>query len=153
MARQDYPTATTVARVIDRERRGVNWAKQSIQLVHENLLAAAGDIPDTPECRELRSAIYRALDRLRQARGALTTAYDLTTEALLVAQRNEPVPISNRRLLERYGGQRGENGATQVRNARKERERREAEYDERQRWQREMERKRFLGEGMRENED
>jgi hypothetical protein len=147
MSKQDYPTAVTLAQALSRERRGVNWAKESIQNVHENLLAAAKDIPDTPEYAEVRRAIYRALDRLRQARGALTTAYDQTTEALLTAERSTPVHLTNQRLLERYGGQRGDNGATQVRNARKEREKREAEYGEKERWKREMERKRFLGEG------
>lgn len=149
MSKHDYPSAVTVANALTRERRGANWAKQSIEIVHQNLQAAASDIPDTPEYADVRRAIYRALDRLRQARGALNTAYDATTEAMLLAERTEPIPISNRRLLERYDGQRGENGATLVRNARKERERREEQYDERQRWQREMERKRFLGEGMR----
>jgi hypothetical protein len=153
MTRRDYPHAVTIASALDRERRGVNWGKQGIEIAHQNLLAAAKDIPEGEEYAEVRRAVYRALDRIRQARGALTAAYDATVEALLVAERSTPVPISNRRLLERYDGQRGGNGATQVRNARKERERHENEYSERERWKREMERKRFLGEGMREDLD
>ena len=141
----DYPTAVTIAEALERERRGVNWGKQGVQIAHENLLLAAKDIPDTPEFSEVRRAVYRALDRLRQARGALSAASDATTEAMLLSQRSEPIHLTSDRLLERYGSQRGENGATMVRNARKERERREAEYGERERWKREMERKRFLG--------
>jgi hypothetical protein len=153
MIRRDYPSAVTVTSALDRERHGISWGEQGVEIAHQNLLIAANDIPDTPEFAEVRRAIYRALDRIRQARGALTAAYDATAEAMLIAQRSEPVPISNRRLLERYGGQRGANGATMVRKARKERERREEEYSERERWKREMERKRFLGEGMREDLD
>jgi hypothetical protein len=153
MGQHDYPHAPTIERALKNERRGVNWGKQGIELAHQNLLAAAKDIPDTPENADVRRSVYRALDRMRQARGALTAAYDAMTEAMLVAERSEPIAITNRRLLERYGGRRGENGATQVRNARKERERREAEYGEWERRKREEERKRFLGEGMREDLD
>lgn len=153
MTRRDYPSAVTVANALERERHGINWGKQGVEIAHQNLLVAANDIPDTPEYAEVRRAVYRALDRIRQARGALTAAYDATAEAMLIAQRSEAVLISNRRLLERYGGQRGGNGATMVRNARKERERREAEYGERERRRREEERQRFLGEGRQEDLD
>jgi hypothetical protein len=153
MSKHDYPTAVTVAHALKTERRGVTWSKEAIELANQNLLAAAKDIPDTPEYADVRRAVYRALDRLRQARGALTTAHDAVTEALMIAGRCEPAYVTSDRLLERYGGQRGANGATQVRNARKERERREAEYSERERWKQEMERQRFLGEGMREGLD
>lgn len=146
MSKHDYPTAATIASTLERERRGVNWGKQGVEIAHQNLLLAAKDIPDTPECAEVRRAVYRALDRLRQARGALTAAYDATIEAMLIAQRSEPVYIRNQRLNERYTSG-GRNGADMVRKARKERERREAQYSERERWKREMERKRFLGEG------
>jgi hypothetical protein len=127
MTRHDYPSATTIAKALTRERRGMHWGKEGIEIAHQNLLAAAKDIPEGEEYAEVRRAVYRALDRIRQARGALTAAYDATVEAMLVAERSEPVLLTNRRLLERYGGQRGENGATMVRNARKERERREVE--------------------------
>jgi hypothetical protein len=153
MSKREYPSAVTIASALDRERRGVNWGKQGIEIAHQNLLVAAKDIPDGEEFAEVRRAVYRALDRIRQARGALTAAYDATVEAHEIAKRSEPAYISNRRLLERYGSQGDANGATMVRKARKERERREAEYSERERWKREMERKRFLGEGMREGLD
>lgn len=151
MSRHDYPHAVTIATVVEREKRGLNWAKQAIELAHQNLLVAAKDIPDTPEYDEVRRAIHRALDRMRQARGALSTAHDAAAEAMLTAQRSAPAYLRNERLIERYGS--GQHGADQVREARKERDRREAEYGERERWKREMERKRFLGEGMRDNQD
>jgi len=143
MSKQNYPTANTIANALHRERRGVSWAKQSIEFAHQNLLAAASDIPDAPEYAEMRRAIYRALDRIRQARGALSTAYDVTTEAMLVAERSAPAYITNKRLLVRYQGQ-ADNGAQMVQKARTERQRREDSYSERERWQREMERQRFL---------
>jgi hypothetical protein len=152
MSKHNYPTAATIARLFDTERRTVNWGKQGIEFAHQNLLVAAKDIPDTPEYAEVRRAVYRALDRLRQARGALTAAYDATVEAKLIAERSEPILISNERLKERYASG-GQNGAEMVRTARKERERREEEFSERERWKREMERKRFLGEGMRDGTD
>jgi hypothetical protein len=151
MTRRDYPSAATIADVLTNERRGMNWGKGGIEIAHQNLLAAARDIPEGEEFAEVRRAVYRALDRIRQARGALTAAYDATAEAMLVAQRSEPVHLTNDRLRERYG--KAQNGAEMVRNARKERQRREDEYSERERWKREMERKRFLGEGMREDLD
>jgi hypothetical protein len=157
MANHDYPSTATIADALTDERRGINWAKGGIEFAHQNLLVAANEIPDTPEYAEVRRAVYRALDRIRGARAALTEAYDTTVEAMLVAERSPAVPITNRRLLERYGGQRGDNGATQVRNARKERQRREDDYAAWERRRREEERQRFLknrkGEGMRENED
>lgn len=152
MSKHDYPTAVTVADALVRERRGINWGKQGVEIAHQNLLAAAKDIPDTPEYADVRRAIYRALDRLRQARGALTSAYDATAEAMLIAERSEPAYIRNERLKERYASG-GQNGAEMVRTARKEREQREEKFAERERWKREMERRRFLGEGMRDGTD
>jgi hypothetical protein len=147
-----YSETATIASLLEKERRGVSWGKNGVEIAHQNLLAAANDIPEGEEYAEVRRAVYRALDKLRQARGALTAAYDASIEAMLIAQRSEPVYIRNGRLKDRYASG-GRNGADMVKSARKERERREAEYSERERWQREMERKRFLGEGMRENED
>jgi hypothetical protein len=142
MSQHNYPHAATVALVIEREKRGVSWAKQSIELVCQNLQVTVRDIPDTPEYAEVRRALYRALDRLRHARGALTVAHDTTAEAMLIARRSAPAYIQNARLRERYA--QSHNGAEMVRNARKERQRREDSYSERERWQREMERQRFL---------
>jgi hypothetical protein len=157
MSKPDYPTAATVAAVFKRERRGVNWATDAIETVLQNLTVAVRDIPEGDEHSELRRAAYRALARIREARHAMTVAYDATTEAKLVAERGTPVPLTNRRLVERYGGQRGDNGASQVRNARKERQRREEDHGAWERRRREEERQRFLkdrrGEGMREDED
>jgi hypothetical protein len=157
MRNREYPSTVTVANALERERAGVTWAKQGVEIAHQNLIVAARDIPDTPEYSEVRRAVYRALDRIRDARKALTEAYDTTAEAMLIAKRTEAVPISSQRLVERYGGQRGTNGVTMVRNARKERQRREDDYAAWERRRREEERQRFLknrkGEGMRENED
>ncbi len=153
MSKQDYTQATTVASLLNAERRGVNWGKQGIEFAHQNLLVAAKDIPEGEEYAEVRRAVYRALDKLRQARGALTAAYDAMIEAKLIAERSEPVYIRNERLKERYSGSRGRNGAEMVRGARKAREQREAEYAAWEKRKRERERKEFLGEGMRDNED
>jgi hypothetical protein len=101
----------------------------------------ANQIPDTPEYAEVRRAVYRALDRIRGARSALTEAYDTTVEAVLVAKRVEPVYICNKRLLEPYGKRR--NGADMVEKARKEGQRREDDYAGWQR-RREEEHQRFL---------
>jgi hypothetical protein len=155
MANHDYPSTATIADALTDERRGINWAKGGIEFAHQNLLVAANEIPDTPEYAEVRRAVYRALDRIRGARSALTEAYDTTVEAMLVAKRVEPVYIRNKRLLERYGSKR--NGADMVEKARKERQRREDTYAARQkRWQ-EEERQAFLknrkGEGMRDDQD
>lgn len=151
-----YPEAATIASLFNNERRGVSWGKQGIEFAHQNLLVAAKDIPEGEEYAELRRAVYRALDKLRQARGAMTAAYDAMIEAKLIAERSEAVYLQNPRLKERYSG--GQNGAQMVRGARKERDRREAEYSEKERWKREMERQRFLsgegrGEGMRDDLD
>jgi hypothetical protein len=141
------------------ERRGVNWATDAIEIVLQNLTVAVKDIPEGDEHSELRRAAYRALARIREARHAMTLAYDATTEAKLVAERSAPVPLTNQRLIERYGGPRGDNGASQVRNARKERQRREEEWSDYERRLRERERQDFLGgkdrkgEGMRKDLD
>ncbi len=157
MGNRDYPHVGTVARALATERRGINWGKQGVEIAHQNLLVAAKDIPDTPEYAEVRRAVYRALDRIREARKALTDAYDCTAEAMLVAERSPAVPITNRRLLERYGAANGQNGAKMVENARKERKRREDEHGAWERRRREEERQAFLknrkGEGMREDLD
>jgi hypothetical protein len=115
-------------------------------------LVAAKDIPEGEEsqrCGGRSTGCSSESDR----RGALTAAYDATVEAHLIAKRSEPVYIRNERLRERYNSQGDANRATMVRKARKERERRENEYSERERWKREMERKRFLGEGVRKDLD
>jgi len=138
-----YPTAGTIAEVLKREKRGVTWAKQAIEVVHQNLMAAARDIPDTPENAEVRRGIYRAIERIRQARGAMTAAHDATIQAMLTAQECEPVYLRNERLKERYANG-GGNGAKQVRVARRERDRREAEYSEWEQRRRERERQEFL---------
>lgn len=151
MSQHNYPHAPTLAKTIEREKRGLTWAKQSLELVCQNLQVAAQDIPDTPEYAELRRAMYRALDRMRQARRALTEAHDTGAEAMLIAQRSTPVYIQNERLRERY--ERNHNGAEMVRKARQERERREESYVARERRKHEQWRKRFLGEDMRENLD
>jgi hypothetical protein len=153
MSKHDYPQAATVASLLNAERRTVSWGKQGIEFAHQNLLVAAKDIPEGEEYAELRRAVYRALDKLRQARGALTAAYDTTIEAMLIAERSEAVYIRNERLKERYSGSRGRNGAEMVRGARKARDRREEEYAAWERRKRERERKEFLVEGMRENTD
>lgn len=153
MSKHNYPQSTTVAEAFDRERRTVSWGKQGIEFACQNLQVAANDIPEGEEYAEVRRAVYRALDKLRQARGALTAAYDASIEAMLIAQRSEPIYIRNERLKERYSGSHGQNGAQMVRGARKAREQREAEYAAWERRKRERERKEFLGEGMRDNQD
>jgi len=159
MGKPDYPKAATVGAVFKRERRGINWAADAIEIVLQNLTVAVKDIPEGDAYAELRRAAYRALARIREARHAMSLAYDATTEARLVAERSAPVPITNRRLLERYGGPHGDNGASQVRSARQERQRREDEWADYERRMRERERKDFLegkdqrGEGMREDLD
>lgn len=145
-----YPTASTIAEVLKRERRGVTWAKQSIELVHQNLMAAARDIEDTPENAEVRRAIYRAIERIRQARGAMTAAHDATTQAMLTAFDNEPVYLHNQRLKDRYSNG-GNNGAAMVNVARRERDRREADYSDWERRRRERERQEFLASRKRED--
>ena len=83
-------------------------------------------------------------------------------EAMLLAERTAAVYVTDERALGRYASKSGANGATLVRNARKDREAREASYGERQRQQRAKERQDFLnnrsntpkkGEGMRDNHD
>lgn len=138
-----YPTAGTIAEVLRRERRGVTWAKQAIELVHQNLMAAARDIPDTPENAEVRREMYRCIERIRQARGAMTAAHDATTQAMLTAQEGEPVYLLNGRLKDRYSNG-GNNGAAMVNVARRERDRREDEYSDWERRRRERERQEFL---------
>jgi hypothetical protein len=70
---------------------------------------------------------------------------------MLIAERGTPAYVTNRRLLDRYQGQ-AANGARLVQKARKVREQREQEYSERERWQRELERQRFLGARTREDQ-
>jgi hypothetical protein len=159
MTKPNYPKASTIPAVFKREQRGITWATDTIEIVLQNLTVAVKDIPEGDEFSDVRRAAYRALARIREARHALTVAHDATAEAKLVAQRSTPVLLTNRRLIERYGGPHGENGASQVRSARKERERREAEWGDYERRMREQQRQEFLGgkdrrgEGMREDLD
>lgn len=152
MSQNDYPTAPTVDNALQRERRCVNWARETIAYAHEHLLTAANDLPDTAEYAEARRAMYRAIDRLRQARGALGTAGESVTEALVLVEKAAPVYITNAGLKARYQGK-GANGAEMVERARRERERRHQQFDTRQAERRERERRRFLGEGMRDGDD
>jgi hypothetical protein len=157
MGKPNYPHAATIAGALRRERRGINWSLESIEIACQNLTVAAKDLPDTSEYSEVRRAYYRALDRIRGARKALTDAYDASAEAMLVAERSAAVPITNRRLLERYDSSHGQHGADMVSNARKERKRREDDHAAWERRRREEECQRFLknrkGEGMREDQD
>jgi hypothetical protein len=57
MTRHEYPSAATIADVLTNERRGMNWGKQGIEIAHQNLLAAARDIPDTEEFADVRRAV------------------------------------------------------------------------------------------------
>ncbi len=147
MSKPNYPTAATIGAVLKRERRGVNWATDAIEIVASEPHSCGEGHPAGDEHSELRRAAYRALARIREARHAMTLAYDATTEAELVAEHSAPVPLTNRRLIERYGGPRGDNGASQVRNARKERERREEEWSDYERRLRGAGAERLLGGG------
>ncbi|MBC8161592.1 MAG: hypothetical protein H7Z42_10280 [Roseiflexaceae bacterium] len=122
----------------------MQWSKDAIGTAHDNLLLAAKSIPDGAEYADVRTAMYRALDRLRQARGAITAAYNQTVEAMLVAERAPAVPITDARAMTRYSSKPSANGAQLVTNARRDRAQCEASYAERQRQKQEQERQDFL---------